>query len=114
MQVFIGSRYAYERYDMFGCIIDDLIEEYDLEEEYFDVGPMSREHTTTIGGRPVYGGTLYLLFDKHNSVSMDHFEMMDVAMVYGEVVQMWSGPFIIPKYMEVVDGDIDNLSEGTY
>lgn len=34
--------------------------------------------------------------------------------VYGEMVQTWSGYFVMPKYIEVVDGLVDNLSESTY
>ena len=114
MKAFIGARYAYKRYDTLAIIIDDLIQKYDLEDEYFDVGPTSREHKSSIVERPIYGGIVYLLFDKQYGISMDEYETADVAVVYGEVAQMYSGPFVIPRYMELVDGNIDNLGEGAY
>lgn len=106
MQVSPGSAYSYERFDTFGCIIDDLIEEYDLEDVYYKCGVLHEEFSKP--NLPVYGDLVFLLIDKASPLSIDDFESARdretgrPIVIYGEVVQMWSGPFIIPHYIEVV------------
>lgn len=96
---FISGKGSYSYSDMFGIIIDDIRKEYDLEKKYVSSCVLHEEKTDY--NMPTYvGESVYLLFDKENSLSPDDLESGEKVIIYGEVVQNWSGVFIIPKYIE--------------
>lgn len=114
LQMWLTNKYKYSYGDMFWVVINKLTQKYDLEEEYFEGGALNRDNDDQYSATSYVGESVYLLFNKEYSLSIDDFEEGDHVVVYGEMVQTWSGYFVMPKYMEVVDGYIDNLAEGAY
>ena len=43
----------------------------------------------------------YVLFGNEYELSIDNYEIGQEIIAYGEVVQCWNGPFIIPRYIEI-------------
>lgn len=99
---YLGEKGSYVPYDTFAIIIDDICKEYELERDYFVSGVLFKEGAER--NVPMYvGERVYLLFDKAHILSAADFEVGEEVVIYGEVVQLWSGPFIIPRYMEVIE-----------
>ncbi|MBQ2902411.1 MAG: hypothetical protein IJE49_11280 [Agathobacter sp.] len=92
---FIAGKYRYTDSSTFGMVINDLTKKYDLDTKYLDLG-VAHE------GKGSYAGDgVYLLFDNEGDLSIDDYESGLEIIVYGEVVQCWNGPFVIPKYIEI-------------
>lgn len=97
---FISEKNTYTTTSTFGIVIDELIEEYDLEKKYLSSCIMHEE--TKEDAVPSYmGKSVYLLFPNEYTLSADDYETGQKVVIYGEVVQTWSGVFIIPQYIDM-------------
>jgi len=94
---FISGAFYYTNTSTFGLVIDDLIKKYDLDKRYLQIGVAYDEELSSY-----FGTQMFLLFDNNNDLSIEDYLNASEIIVYGEVVQCWSGPFVIPKYIDIL------------
>ncbi|MBQ8519244.1 MAG: hypothetical protein IJ455_06565 [Agathobacter sp.] len=104
----IGS---YVAYDTFACVIDNVAKKYDLSKRYISVSPAFKEDiVNNIRIGYIYSGkAMYLLFEEEKDSPIYEYKKGDEITIYGEIVQCWSGPFVIPKYIEHTEIDIPGM-----
>lgn len=97
---FISGKAEYYFSDIFGVIIADIDEIYNFRREYMGSCVMHEE--TKDDALPSYfGESVYLMFPESSDLYIENYEAGQHCIIYGEVVQTWSGIFIIPKYIEI-------------
>lgn len=97
---FISGKATYYYSDTFAMVIDDIDETYNFRREYMGSCVMHEE--TKDDSLPSYfGESVYLMFPENSELNIDNYEAGQHCIIYGEVVQTWSGIFIIPKYIEI-------------
>jgi len=96
----VYSKGSYIDNSIFGDVIEGVRKKYDLSKRYLLVAAACEERSNVIEGGLIYGDHMYLLFENGKDSAVDEYKQMDDITIYGEVVQCWSGPFVIPRYIE--------------
>lgn len=97
---FISGKAQYYYSDTFAMVIDDIDEIYNFRREYMGSCVMHKETKDDL--LPSYlGKSVYLMFPENSELNIENYEAGQHCIIYGEVVQTWSGIFIIPKYIEI-------------
>lgn len=96
---FISGKGQYTSSSTFGIVIEDIDDKYNFRKEYLGCCVLHEE--TKDSAIPSYfGESTYLMFPSESDLLIENYESGQYVVVYGEVVQIWSGIFIIPKYIE--------------
>ena len=74
-------------------------DEYNFNKEYLGCCVM-HEETKNDSVPSYFGHSVYLMFPSDTELDISCYDSGQKVVVYGEVVQTWSGIFIIPKYIE--------------
>ena len=96
---FISEKGEYTSSSTFGIIIEDIDNKYNFNKEYLLCCVM-HEETRNDAVPSYFGESIYLMFPSDAELDISCYEPGQKVVVYGEVVQTWSGIFIIPKYIE--------------
>lgn len=96
---FISGKGQYTSSSTFGIVIEDIDDKYNFRKDYLGCCVLHEE--TKDSEIPSYfGESTYLMFPSESDLLIENYESGQYVVVYGEVVQTWSGIFIIPKYIE--------------
>ena len=96
---FISGKGQYTSSSTFGIVIEDIDNKYNFRKDYLGCCVLHEE--TKDSAIPSYfGESTYLMFPSESDLLIENYESGQYVVVYGEVVQIWSGIFIIPKYIE--------------
>ena len=96
---FISGKAEYYYSDTFAMVIDDIDKIYTFRKEYMGSCVMHKE--TKNDELPSYfGKSVYLMFPETSDLHIENYEAGQYFVIYGQIVQTWSGIFIIPKYIE--------------
>lgn len=96
---FISEKGQYTSSSTFGIVIEDIDDKYNFRKDYLGCCVLHEE--TKDSAIPSYfGESIYLMFPSESDLLIENYESGQYVVVYGEVVQTWSGIFIIPKYIE--------------
>ena len=96
---FISGKGQYTSFSTFGIVIEDIDDKYNFRKDYLGCCVLHEE--TKDSAIPSYfGESTYLMFPSESDLLIENYESGQYVVVYGEVVQVWSGIFIIPKYIE--------------
>ena len=96
---FISEKGQYTSSSTFGIVIEDIDDKYNFRKDYLGCCVLHEE--TKDSAIPSYfGESTYLMFPSESDLLIENYESGQYVVVYGEVVQVWSGIFIIPKYIE--------------
>ena len=87
----------YRAGSIFASVIQDVIKEYDISNKFLEIG-VAHE-----GELSYFGDSVYLLLSKKDEDTIYEYQTGQEIIVYGEVVQCWNGPFIIPRYIEIAE-----------
>lgn len=99
IHVFIAEKYRYSFSDIMGIIVEDITKQYNLLKECIGACAMHEETKDDI--LPSYfGKQFYLMFSEDSEFTIDNYKTGQRFVVYGEVIQTYSGPFVLPKYIE--------------
>jgi hypothetical protein len=99
VHVMISEKYKYNATDVFGMVVDEITEKYDLEKN--SLGCTVMHESTKDSTLPSYfGKQIYLMFEKEAEFKMDNFELGQKVVVYGEIIQNTNGSFLLLKYIE--------------
>ena len=103
----VHSKKSYSVNSIFGDVIEDIRKKYELSKRYLSIAAAYEERGSIIGDLQYNGSDyMYLMFEKGKDSTIDEYKNGDEITIYGEVVQCWSGPFVIPKYIEYTDDTI--------
>ena len=94
---------VYSNTDTFAFVIEEVAKKYDLSKRFISVAPAYKAlivNNVEIGYNYVGRDEMYLLFEEGKDSAIDEYKRNDEITIYGEVVQCWSGPFVIPRYIE--------------
>lgn len=96
---FISGKGQYTFSSTFGMIIENINDKYNFNKEYLGCCVM-HEETKNDSVPSYFGHSVYLMFPGDTELDISCYDSGQKVVVYGEVVQTWSGIFIIPKYIE--------------
>lgn len=97
---FISGKATYYYSDTFAMVIDDIDEMYNFRKEYMGSCVM-HEETKDDAVPSYFGESVYLMFPENSDLNIENYEAGQHCIIYGQVVQTWSGIFIIPEYIEL-------------
>lgn len=99
IHVFIAEKYRYSFSDIMGIIVEDITKQYNLLKEC--IGACAMHEETKDDTIPSYfGKQFYLMFSEDSEFTIDNYKTGQRFVVYGEVIQTYNGPFVLPKYIE--------------
>lgn len=96
---FIAGTSKYTSSSTFGIIIEDIDDKYKFRKEYLGCCIL-HEETKDDAVPSYFGEHVYLMFPEDSSLYIENYKAGEYYIIYGNIVQTWSGIFVIPEYFE--------------